>query len=194
MIFISSSSTSDAARDGSGRLIEQGLLFDRLEIQVLREGVDQIFVSHRRRNRRLAAGSIGRGREQRLQLRPAAAQQQTGVARQRRLSERFDHRAPVTPAIVFRDDPEPFDAAQNHVVAAVRQALDVGHHAAAADRVHRRASLVLALPARPQQHHPNHAIAGFPVRDHFAISRLEDMQRQKHVRKEDDVRKGKEGQ
>ena len=89
--------------------------------------------------------------------------------------------------MILLDDPEAFEPAQDEVVAAVGQPLDVGQHAAAADRIDRRPSLVVPVPSRPQQHHPDHAIAGQRVGDHVAVARLEDVQRQEHVGEEDDV-------
>ena len=96
--------------------------------------------------------------------------------------------------MILLDDPEPLHPAQDDVVAAVRQPLVVRQHAAAADRIDRRPPLVIAIPSRPQQHHPDHAVAGERIGDHLAIARLEDVERQEHVGEEDDVRKGKQRQ
>ena len=50
-------------------------------------------------------------------------------------------------------------AAQDDVVAAVGETLDVRDHAAAADRIHGRPSFVVVFPSGPQQHHADHAVA-----------------------------------
>ena len=94
---------------------------------------------------------------------------------------------------ILLDDPEPFDAPEHDVVPAVLQPLGVRDDAAAANRIHRRLPLVIALPAGFQKHHAEHSIAGERVPDHLAIARLEDMERQEHVRKKDDVGKREEG-
>ena len=54
MIFISSSSTSDSARDAQARFLEERLLLERLEVEILRQRVDQVLVGHRRRHARIA--------------------------------------------------------------------------------------------------------------------------------------------
>jgi hypothetical protein len=86
------------------------------------------------------------------------------------------------------DDPEPLYAAQDDVVAAVAQLLVMRDHPAAADRIDRRPPFVVALPAGAQQHHPDHPIALDGVGDHLPVARLEDVERQKDVREEHDVR------
>ena len=72
--FISSSSTSDSARERRHPLLEERLLLERIEIEILRERVDQIFVGHRRGNRRGSPanrhGPLDGRREQRFELRP----------------------------------------------------------------------------------------------------------------------------
>ena len=108
-----------------------------------------------------------------------------GAIRRRRsgaLGQRLDLRAPVAARVIFLEDPEPLEAAQHDVVAAVGQPLDVRDDAAAADRIDRRPSLVVVLPARPQQHHADHPVAGERVGHHLPVPRLEDVQRQKDVR------------
>ena len=47
--------------------------------------------------------------------------------------------------------------------------------------------MVLVLPVAAEQHHADEARTGERVAHHGAIARLEDVQRQRHVRKEDDV-------
>jgi hypothetical protein len=102
-------------------------------------------------------------------------------------------RAPIAPRPILVDDAEAFEPAQHDVEAAVGQRFDVRDDAAAADRIHRRRALVVAVPARPQQHHADHAVAGHRVRHHLAISRLEDVQREKDVGEEHNVRQRKSG-
>ena len=65
--------------------------------------------------------------------------------------------------------------------------LHVSDDAAAADRVHGRASLVIVFPPRLQQHHPDHAIARDRVGHHLAVPRFEDVERQEHVGEEHNV-------
>ena len=93
-----------------------------------------------------------------------------------------DVREPVRPAGVLAGDAELLDAAQHDVVAAVGERLGVGDHAGAADREDRRPALVVRLVARLQQHHADDAIALQRVGHHRAVARLEDVQRQEHVR------------
>src|SRR4029453_15159193 len=72
--------------------------------------------------------------------------------------------------------------------AAVIQALDVGNDPAAPNRIDGRAALVAPLPLRLEQHHPDQPVALQSVRDHLAIPRLEDVQREEDVRKQHNVR------
>ena len=44
------------------------------------------------------------------------------------------------------------------------------------------------LPSRTQQDHADHPRAGQGVRDHLAVARLEDVERERDLRKEHDVR------
>jgi len=110
------------------------------------------------------------------------------VVSQRHLEHRLDVRAPIAPRPILVDDTEAFEPAQHDVEAAVGERFDVGDDAAAADRIHRRRALVVAVPARPQQHHADQAVAGHGIRHHLAIPRLENVQREKHVGEEHDVR------
>ena len=68
--FISSSSISDRQRATQAVALEQRLLFDRLELEILRQRVDQILVGHRRRHLRIDAAPFGLRHQQRFE--PAA--------------------------------------------------------------------------------------------------------------------------
>ena len=70
--------------------------------------------------------------------------------------------------------------------------LGVGDDAGASDGEHRRPPLVVRLVSRLQQHHPDDPVARERVAHHRPVARLEDVQRQKHVREEDDVRQWEE--
>ena len=61
--------------------LEQRLFLDRLELEVLRERVDQIFVRHRRRDLRLRAASVRLRHEQRLQPAPLPCASRRGRRR-----------------------------------------------------------------------------------------------------------------
>ena len=116
------------------------------------------------------------------------------VGRERPLGQRLHERTAITPIRILLDDAEPFEAAQHDVVAAVGQPLDMRHDAAAADGVNRWPPLVVLVPARPQQHHPDQPVARHGVGHHLAIARFEDVQRQEDIGEEDDVRQRKQGQ
>ena len=128
IIFISSSSTSDSARVAQAVLLEQRLLLERLEVEVLRERVDEILVApsptgssgRRRPSRRAELASSASSFDalpadrRRDRSRPAAAR---SAARPRRggscgvwSSPRIRNRS---------------SAAQHDVVAAVGEPLDV---------------------------------------------------------------------
>ena len=102
--------------------------------------------------------------------------------------ERLDLRDAIRAAAILVRHAELFDPAQHDVVAAVVERLGMRDDAGTANRVDRRPALVVSLVARPQQHHADNPIAAQRVAHHLAISRLEDVQRQKHVWKQDNVR------
>ncbi len=171
---------------------EQRLPLERLEWQVLRQGVHQVLVGHGRRELRLGAAALDGGDQQRLRAAAAAAARRRDRSRRMRLGQRLDLRQPIRLARVLAGDAELLDAAQHDVVAAVRQRLGVRDDAGAADRIHRRPPVVVALVARLQQHHPDDAVAGQRVGHHRPVARLEDVQRQEDVRKQHDVRQRKD--
>ena len=124
-IFISSSSTSDSARERRLSLLEQRLFLERLEIEILRERVDEILVGHRRRNLVACVRDVARAI-----ARSAGASSASSFARCRRMAprssassaplrQRLDERAAVAALVILVDDAEPLDPAQHDVVAAV---------------------------------------------------------------------------
>jgi len=96
--------------------------------------------------------------------------------------------------VILADDSKPFDSPQDDVEPPIVQALRVRDDAAAPDGIHRRTPLVVALPARPQQHHADHPIRVERVGHHVAIARLEDVERLKDVREKHDIGEGKNRQ
>src|SRR5438270_77273 len=108
-------------RAGTGqqaRLLEDGLLFERLEVEILRERVDQILVGHRGRQLRVRNGGAGGAaldhrRQHRLDLRPALANGRPLRGGRRRLVEDVDRRAAIAPLVVLAVDAEAIEAAQD---------------------------------------------------------------------------------
>ena len=125
-IFISSSSTSDSARVRRHGCLEQRLLLERLEVEILRQRVDQILVGHRRRHPRIAPALDWLGASSDSSFGALAQDRRAIGGVERLLAQRLDRRAAVAARVIFLDDPEPLDAAQHDVVAAVGQPLDVG--------------------------------------------------------------------
>src|SRR5205807_10140069 len=92
------------------------------------------------------------------------------------------------------DDAEADVAADEDVEAAVfeRDGLFDRPHRAAG--VERRRAVVILLPPRTEEHDPEALVAFHGVLDELAVARLEDVQREARVRKEDEVRERKERQ
>jgi hypothetical protein len=65
-VFISYKSISAVAHEELMAL-QRRLLLDRLEIKILRDRVNDVGVSHARRNRQLGAGTLDHWRNQRLE-------------------------------------------------------------------------------------------------------------------------------
>ena len=108
----------------NSRLLEQRLLFDRLEIEILRERIHQVLVAHRFRRAGVdSAAAFGR-RHQRLEPCALLAQQHTILAGKRGFRHRLGSRAPVSQGLVLAEDAEAFEPAQDDVVAAVGKPLD----------------------------------------------------------------------
>ena len=89
-------------------------------------------------------------------------------------------------------DAEPFEPAQHDVEPAVVERLGVRDDSGAPDRENRRPPLVVGFVSGLQQHHPDDPVAAERIADHRAIPRLENVQRQEHVREENDVREREE--
>ncbi len=192
MIFISSSSTSDSARlrrqlRSSSACFSSGSRSRYCASAFTRSASFIAAVPPDRRS-----DPLDRLHEERFELRPLLPQHLPVVRGELALDQRFDDAAPVAPGVVFLQHAESLHAAQDHVVAAVAQALEMRDDPAAADRIHRRAPFVVVLPARFEQHHADHVIAAQRVSHHVAIALLEDMQRQKDIREEDDARQRKQ--
>jgi len=90
-------------------------------------------------------------------------------------------------------NPDALETPQHDVVPSVGERIDMRDEPAAPDGIHGRTPR-LHLHARAKQHHPDHPIAGDGIGDHLAVARLEDVQWEEHVRKENNVRQGEEGE
>ena len=101
---------------------------------------------------------------------------------------RFDMRDAIRMTALFASHPEFFQPPEHDVEAPVRQRLGMGDEAGTSDWIHRRTACVVRLEARSEQHHADDAIAGKRILHHRAIARLEDVQWQKDVGEEDDIR------
>jgi len=131
IVFISSSSTSDSARVRRPAS-RAAPAFERLEIQILRQRVDEILVGHRRRDSRVSDARIAD--QNRFELGAAGVDDAPFLARHRRpIGQRLDAGAAVAAGVIFFDDAEAIEAAQDDVVASVLQPLGMRDHAAAAD-------------------------------------------------------------
>ena len=84
-------------------------------------------------------------------------------------------------------DAEPREPAQHDVGPAVRQRFVLFDPPRTSLPVDGRTAVVVVLPSRTQQDHADHPRSGQGVRDHLAVARLEDVERKRDLRKQDDV-------
>ncbi len=119
-------------------MLEQRLLLDRLEVQILGQRVDQIFIAHRGGDLRVADFRFARPGEHRLEAFSMAANHDLVVGMERQIGEGFHARAPVAATLVFFKNAHALETAQHDVVAPVCERFDVREESAAADRIHRR--------------------------------------------------------
>ena len=84
------------------------------------------------------------------------------------------------------------EAVEHEVVPAVGEAGECADASRTADFIEIRTPLVVALPIAPKHRHPDDPISLADIGDHFAIARLEDVQRRGDVGKEDKIRQRKE--
>jgi hypothetical protein len=115
-----------------------------------------------------------------------------GVAQ--RLEDRLDVGDAVAAMVILLPHAELLEPAQHEVVAAIAGPVRVSDEPGAADLVDVRPPFVVPLPPRPQQHHSDNPIAIERVRHHVAVPRLEDVQRQAHIRKQHHIGQRKQRQ
>ena len=110
-----------------------------------------------------------------------------------RIQQRLDTCPPIRALVILRQDAEPLDAVEHDVRSPVFELLGVRDESGAPDLVDGGFALVCRLVAGLQQDHPDQPVAIQRGREHLPVPRLEDLQRQAHVREQDDVGKGKRG-
>ncbi len=94
--------------------------------------------------------------------------------------------------VILRQDAEPLDAVEHDVRSSVFELLGMRDQSGAPDLVDGRLALVFRLVAGLQQDHPDQPVAIQSGREHLPVPRLEDPQRQAHVREQDNVWKGEQ--
>jgi hypothetical protein len=105
----------------------------------------------------------------------------------------LDPGLPVRPVEPFLADREALDAAEKNVEPPVLELADVDHPAQTAHPVDRRVPPIPRLPPLSEEDHPDDALPRHAVVHHLAVARLEDVDGEERPGKENDARKGKEG-
>jgi hypothetical protein len=93
---------------------EQRLALERVELEVLGKGVDEVLVADRLRQPRLRPGPLHGDGEQRLQA-VAMAPQLGPIAFRRQLRQRRDTGDTVRPRVILAPDAKPLQTPQNDV-------------------------------------------------------------------------------
>src|SRR6188474_373613 len=109
---------------------EEGLPLERFEPHVLRQGVDEILIGQRRRESGLAAFTLDRGRQPRLE--PLTEPMQFGTVRGGDLlRQRIDDREAVRLAALFTGDAKSLDPLEDDIEAPVGERFGMRNHSGA---------------------------------------------------------------
>jgi imidazolonepropionase-like amidohydrolase len=168
--------------------LQQGLSFERFEIEILGQGIDEIFVGDVGRELALPP-ALGHRREHDFLEAIPDRKEPLPVAARNRLDDRLHLGQPVRLRVVpvlLTMNAELGEPAKHDIRAAVRQRLDVGDDSRAADGKHARPGAV--FPSRLEKDHSDHPVSRERIGQHLAVAGLENVQGQQHVRKQDDGR------
>jgi hypothetical protein len=173
-----------------GVAVEEGLTLDGREGKRLAEGIHEDVVGKLGLHDE-DRGPVG-GSSHRVHDPPACilkGGRVPGIVR-----EGLDRRDPVGLAPVLLHDPEAADPLQDDVETAVLEGFALLEQSRTARTVDGRTPVVGRFPAGAEQGHADRLVVAEDVHDHLAISWLEDVKGQGHLREENGVRQGKKRQ